>query len=239
MKPIKYKCDFCGEDIIRRPGPKLHFCDIRCKSEYQRTFKPVSKEWLFDHYINKGMDTTQIAYMVNRDPKSVWNWLKDFDIPTRPRGGKTSPGSFKKGNISPTTGTHRPEYIKEILREVRKQNPTLPHLIGKPHYLKGKRGSETPNWKGGCTPERQKIYGSLKWKKRVVEVWSRDNATCQKCGMHKGTNRDVKFDIHHIKPFYSKESRTDINNLILLCSPCHYWVHSNANTEKEFIHDDT
>lgn len=31
--------------------------------------------------------------------------------------------------------------------------------------------------------------------------------------------------------------RTSIENLILLCEPCHYWVHSKANSKKEFIDD--
>jgi len=33
------------------------------------------------------------------------------------------------------------------------------------------------------------------------------------------------------------ETRCDINNLVLLCESCHYWVHSSANTNKEFIHE--
>lgn len=41
--------------------------------------------------------------------------------------------------------------------------------------------------------------------------------------------------IHHIIPIENKEYRTDIKNLILLCSKCHGFVHSKKNTDKEFL----
>src|SRR6266545_6271825 len=101
MSTINCTCHHCGNALVRKSAPsiksKLHFCDKTCKGEYQRTFKPVSEKWLREHYTDKKLDTTQIAHIVKRDPKSVWNWLKDFGIPTRPRGGYTCPNCFKKG----------------------------------------------------------------------------------------------------------------------------------------------
>lgn len=29
--------------------------------------------------------------------------------------------------------------------------------------------------------------------------------------------------------------RLNLDNLVLLCAPCHYWVHSKANKRKEFL----
>lgn len=84
-------CAFCSSPVVRRQqaqsaNVKLHFCNLSCKASYQRLAKPVGKEWLIEHYVNRGMDCVQIGRIVNRDPKSVWNWMRDFGIPTRPRG---------------------------------------------------------------------------------------------------------------------------------------------------------
>jgi hypothetical protein len=207
-----------------------------CKSAYQRLARPVTKEWLEDHYLSKNLDCTQIGRLVNRDPKSVWNWLKDFGIPTRARG-YAAPNGFKKGHVSPTAGQHRPESVKEALRRARKASPTLPHLNGSIHYLKGKRGAETPNWKGGCTPERQGFYSSREWKDAVIVVWQRDNAICCRCSLDSRILRreHIQFAIHHIESFTVKEKRADPSNLVLLCRQCHLWVHSKVNVRKEFL----
>lgn len=240
MSTFPCKCYSCGKPLVRKRQTrdvKLHFCDNVCKAEYQRTFKPVTKEWLVEHYIDKRMDTTQIAHIVNRDPKSVWNWLKDFGIPTRPRGGFTSPNCFKKGDPNPFKGKHHTEEVKQRLREIAIADGRVPFDPKIGSYMKGKRGSDTPSWKGGCTPERQAVYSSPEWKQAVIKVWKRDNATCQNCQKHKGQNRNLPFDIHHIKSFSIKECRINPENLVLLCEPCHYWVHSKRNSRKEFIND--
>ena len=236
MKPIKCKCHFCEADIVRIPGPKLHFCDTKCKGEYQRTLKPVTKEWLIEHYINKGMDTTQIAHMVKRDPKSVWNWLKDFDIPTRPRGGYTSPGCFQKGQSNPFQGKHHTEETKKKMSRIAIETGRVPYDPRVGSYMKGRKGKNTPNWKGGITPDRQAVYSSEPWVEAVKGVWARDNAICQRCGKHHNeTKYRGTFHIHHVVSFEVKELRTSVDNLILLCAKCHRWVHGKKNTNKEFI----
>jgi len=239
---IHANCSFCGAPVVRKKQSalaniKLHFCNIGCKAQYQKLAKPVDREWLEDHYIRQGLDCAQIGRMVNRDTKSVWNWLKDFGIPTRPRGGMIALRAWQKCHSPAHTGHHHSEAVKQKLREARKVHPNLPHLEGGVHYLKGKRGAETPNWKGGCTPERQAFYSSLEWKALVIAVWHRDNAICQRCRLdHRIINcENVKFAIHHIESFADKEKRADLDNLVLLCRQCHLWVHSRANINKELI----
>lgn len=236
MKPIRCKCFFCGADLIRRQGPKHHFCNIKCKADYQRTLKPVSKEWLFDHYINKKMDCTQIAHIVNRDPKSVWNWLKDFGISTRPRGGFTCPNCFKKGETSAFKGYTHSEDCKQRLSEIARAEGRVPFDPQIGSYMKGRKGKDTPNWKGGLTPERQALYSSKDWSAVVKKIWSRDKAICQMCGKNHNTvdNRGT-FHIHHIVSFDVKELRLNVDNLILLCRECHLWVHSKKNINKVFL----
>lgn len=228
-----YKCAFCGKDVARRPQSvevKLHFCNMGCKANYQKLAKPVTKEWLYEHYINMGLDTTQIGEIVHRDPKSVWNWLKDFGIPTRARGTTDNgphgrPAGFK---LSPET--------REKIRQAALRDGRRPWKAENGPPMRGKHGAETPNWKGGITPERQAFYTSQEWKEAIKSVWKRDNATCQRCGKHHNeTPNRGTFHIHHIVSFKNKELRSDIDNLVLLCNDCHHWVHSNANADKLFI----
>lgn len=98
-----------------------------------------------------------------------------------------------------------------------------------------KRGEMNPRWLGGVTPERQAFYTSDEWKKACSTVWKRDNATCQRCKIHKSDSPDMPFHIHHIVSFSDKELRAEASNLILLCESCHLFVHSNKNISRELL----
>ena len=108
-------------------------------------------------------------------------------------------------------------------------------LRGEANGMHGRTGDKNPRWKGGISPERQSLYSSSLWAEIIIKVWDRDDSKCQKCG-HEETETQ-KLHIHHIAPFTVKELRTDLDNLILLCSTCHGWVHSKNNTAKEYIND--
>jgi len=58
-------------------------------------------------------------------------------------------------------------------------------------------GEKHHNWKGGITPEFNKIRGSLKYKSWEHSVKSRDNYTC----FFSGENRKSKLTVHHIANF--------------------------------------
>jgi hypothetical protein len=94
----------------------------------------------------------------------------------------------------------------------------------------GRSKENNPNWRGGITPERQAFYSSLEWSDACKIVWDRDKGICQRC-----QNKKQKMHIHHIFPFSVVELRTDPENLVLLCSECHGFVHSKKNINLEFI----
>ena len=95
-------------------------------------------------------------------------------------------------------------------------------------------GENNWNWRGGKSPDRQEIYSSNEWKKLIVAVYARDNATCRLCGSRK--DNKIKMHIHHIFSFtHFPELRMDCENLVLLCKKCHNFVHSLKNVEKKFI----
>lgn len=104
---------------------------------------------------------------------------------------------------------------------------------GENNPMWGKTKESNPNYKGGVTPERQSFYISSEWKRVRRLIWKRDKAVCQRCGQQKIDN--ASFHIHHIKSFAHQELRCDINNLILLCKPCHQWVHSKRNTNNDYL----
>ena len=73
------------------------------------------------------------------------------------------------------------------------------------------------NWKGGITPEQNRIRhcGEYKaWRKKVFE---RDRYTCQKCGVRGGRLR-----AHHKKAFSKYPAlRFAVSNGITYCESCH------------------
>lgn len=234
----QYLCAFCNTPIIRNIGvSQIHFCGIQCKSQWQRLRKPVTKEWLEHQYLTLGRDCTQIAHEVKRDSKSVWNWLKDFDIPTRPRGGATSPGCFSKNHQKGFKGMKHTTEFRKRMSDLAKKTGRVPYKPSVGSYMKGRRGADTPNWKGGATPDRQAFYTSDEWKECVKSVWQRDNAVCRRCGLDNRTilRGTIQFHLHHVDSFSIKERRADPSNVLLLCMPCHKWVHSKKNTRRLFL----
>jgi len=234
---VKSNCALCGCEIVRNGSKPGRFCclDHRWTWERQQPL-PVTKEWLIQKYIAERLDCTQISKLVSRDPSTVHWWLQRYEIPTRPRGYGKPSNMFQKGT-KVCAGRRQSEAARQKISESRRGKPVV-YKSGR-HYLKGKRGADTNNWKGGVTPERQSFYATEEWKQAVKAVWKRDNAICQRCGLDHRTipvkNRGI-FDIHHIETFANKARRCELDNLVLLCEKCHLFVHSRENVNKEFLH---
>jgi hypothetical protein len=83
------------------------------------------------------------------------------------------------------------------------------------------RGENHPNWKGGITPLRKKLYFSLEYKLWRKAVFERDNYTCIWCGI-KGSEKGGYLQVDHIKPWaLFPELRFAIDNGRTLCRDCH------------------
>ncbi len=255
---IKSNCKKCGKEITKRGSKSAVFCSLNCKSEWQMTQKPVSKEWLYEKYIIEGMGTYQISKIVNRNPKRIWEWLKGYGIAIRERDWDVTP---TEGILYQNESWLRNEYLtnKRSAPEIASQFGVtfatiffylnkfnipvrsisearkIKHwgISGKDNPMFGRTGKSNPRWNGGATPERQSFYASIEWADTVKAIWKRDKGTCQKCGLKKDNN--TQFHIHHIVSFKVTELRTNHENLILLCKPCHNFVHSLANVDKVFI----
>lgn len=243
-KQIELSCDECGAIFCRKPTTQLrrsvkHFCSNDCKAKFQKRAKPVDRDWLYEKYIVEGLDCVAIGKMVNRDPKSVWNWLVDFGIPTRPRGSyfASQPwfSFWMHAGDSPMKGRKLSAETRKIMSDIAKAKGRVPFDPAVGSYMKGRKGADVPSWRGGVTPERQAFYSSQEWKAVVPMVWARDRKTCQHCGRVHGREDRGKFDIHHIVSFECRELRAELSNLVFLCEACHYWVHSNNNVDHLFI----
>lgn len=133
---------------------------------------------------------------------------------------KISENNKKNGNIPPSRkGKKHTEEAKQKLSKSLKgriawnKNKKCPQLSGEKCHL----------WKGGITPENQKIRGSLEYKLWSDSVWNRDNNCCQKCG----ENRISKLTAHHILNFSKYiELRFAIDNGITFCRECHKEFHN-------------
>jgi len=87
----------------------------------------------------------------------------------------------------------------------------------------------------------QKLRRSARYKKWRLNVFRRDNFTCQRCGVVGGY-----LNAHHIKSFYRyKKLRFLLSNGITLCKNCHNKFHAiygissfSAKDLKEFLNNE-
>ena len=191
----------------------------------------LDKAWLYQKYVVEGLSTYQIGKIVNRNPKNIYHKLKDFGIKTRTRAETLLKNSWwNLGLPSARKGKKLSEDVKKKLSKAR-TGKKYPNLQGKKNGMYGRSGNLNPNWKGGVTPERQKLYSSGLWKEIIKTVFRRDGFTCQRCKNKKG-----KLHAHHIKSWADyPDNRFDLDNLITICKECHGWIHSKNNTNKDFL----
>lgn len=90
-----------------------------------------------------------------------------------------------------------------------------------------KKGEKNPCWKGGITPETNKIRNSVDYRLWREAVFARDGWICQKCDIRSGMGKEVVLNAHHILNFADyPDIRFAIDNGITFCKDCHYEFHS-------------
>lgn len=190
-------------------------------------------------YIDEHLGCPEIARRYKRDAKTVFWWLRQAGIPTRPRGSDVRQ-QFKKGERSAFAGRRHPRESLKKIKAATIARGGVPYLRNGKHWLKGAPPEANPRWLGGVTPERQEFYRSPEWKAACCAVWQRADARCERCGRDhrlRDRKRERPFHVHHIVSFAVRELRAEASNLALLCEPCHMWVHSKNNVDRQFLGD--
>jgi 5-methylcytosine-specific restriction endonuclease McrA len=231
-------CLICSKEFPVRRGNPGKYCSRKCNGHATRANAPrADGEWLREQYIEKKLTCKAIGLLVGKDAKTILTWLRHYGIPTRPRGHDISHIAYwLRGEPSPLLGKKMPDSQRQKLREHSIRTGRVPFDPSVGSYMKGRKGAETPNWRGGVSPERQSFYATDEWKAVALFVRNRDDFRCQRCQYRHGKGIKRRgLDIHHIVSFMVRELRAEPTNLILLCEPCHYWVHSSENVNRDFI----
>lgn len=83
-------------------------------------------------------------------------------------------------------------------------------------------GANSHWWKGGITPEHERLRKTKEYRLWRTAVFMRDNYTCQNCGDRSKKSHRVTIHADHIKPFSRfPELRFAIDNGRTLCVECH------------------
>lgn len=149
-------------------------------------------------------------------------WLEENYV----RQSRTIDAIAKECGVVASSVAH---YLRRFGIPIREQKESL-RLSG------AVKGRKNPAWKGGTTPERQRLYKTPEWRQLVLAVWTRDGFKCQRCGVPSAGGRRTNLHAHHIGTWAEyPELRTDMKNLVTLCKDCHLWVHSNQNRYRRFL----
>ena len=123
---------------------------------------------------------------------------------------------------------HSKEYKKNMSNILKGKPKSKEHAL---NISKAKRGANSNLWKGGRSSLQQILRHSFQYRQWRSDVYTRDDYTCQECGIKGGTlNADhVKsfasiLDEYNIKTLEEAlfcEELWNINNGRTLCVPCH------------------
>lgn len=150
------------------------------------------------------------------------------DSRNHPLFGKKHSEETKKAISISHLGMHHTENSKRLISnallgvpksEEHKKNISRNHA--KP--MLGRLGPESAHWKGGITPEQERIRHSpemIIWRNKVFE---RDKYICQYCRYAGGHI----IRAHHIFPFATYPTlRFEFDNGVTLCERCHILAHT-------------
>lgn len=222
-------CRVCG---IEMPRPRLVYCSLKCKAEWQRRAKPVTRDELHLMYTIQGLSTYDIGKIYNRDSTRVHDWLRDFNIPTRRRGENLKKGqavhNYGVNNcINSFAGKHHTTETRQNLSAQATGRPN-PKIQGEKNGMAKRKGSLSPLWRGGHTPHRLKVYATYQWR-RIDRLVRKRDVVCQRCG-----GSESALAVHHTKGFDGTVN-VDTSDLVLLCKSCHDWVHSRKNLQHTYL----
>ena len=119
----------------------------------------------------------------------------------------------REDNLFSVSTAHIKQYASELGIDISRQTNLLTNAVS----------TRLQKEFGGQEPKRQRtLTNSIK-----IEVFKRDNYTCQECG----AGREAKLHVHHIIPF-SRGGSDEMSNLITLCESCNEAIGNRVYTMK-------
>ena len=158
-------------------------------------------------------------------------------LETRLKTSESIKEKYINGYISPLKGKKRSEETRKKMSDSRRGK--IPWNKGMGGFLGGEKHY---NWKGGITPLVLQIRHSFQSRQWRSDVFTRDNFTCQMCGV-----KGVGLHADHIKSFskiflenkitsleqaFVCEEFWNINNGRTLCAKCHRLTDNYGNKSK-------
>lgn len=202
-------CIVCGKEFKVLPYRKgtAKFCSVDCKTEYRKGRK-------------------QSIETIRKKIKSMTG-LKRHPLT---KEVKEKIGNSLKGRIIPE------EVRVKIGIKSKKTWDTMSKEKKKERNAKisiSKMRNKNPNWKGGITPIRTKIWTSIKYKLWRLSIFERDNFTCQMLGCGE---KGGKLEAHHIRTWKKfPKLRFRIDNGITLCKRCHQRIKNREEKYEELF----
>ena len=99
-------------------------------------------------------------------------------------------------------------------------------------------GKNNPSWIDGRSYDKR-CHRGHNWEEQRIEVYKRDNYTCQKCSVKCVSRRDATpksfhqiIQCHHIV-FWRETQDNSLSNLVTMCVTCHAKVHQKNTDEHE------
>ncbi len=137
----------------------------------------------------------------------------------RPRSYFSPACSLRVNRVSGGGKGRKHTAATRVLLSERAKRPK-PWLRGDANGMSGRTGPLNPNWRGGSSPERQRLYAGSAWRQLRREVRRRDGLRCRRCDARSSLH------MHHVKPWATYPAlRFDPANVILLCRDCHHAEH--------------
>jgi len=170
------------------------------------------EDWLQHKYIEENKTQAEIANICNVSTQTINNWTTKFGL---------SKDSWNNGESNPVHGGHD-EKTKEKISQSKEGHTHSKETREKISI--SQMGEKNHRW----NPDSTGYYGQ-NWHNIREQIIERDEV-CQICD-HDGS--DNRMDVHHIEPLHTFNSPNEANkldNLVLLCWPCHKEVeYGNQN----------
>lgn len=229
--PLIKHCEICNSEFTVNNGAEFRntTCSKVCGNKKAVKNRSGNNHWNF------GNPRNIKSFLGKSHSKETKEKIRKAKIGT-PAWNKGLKNVFSKEAIKKMSLAHKGKHFSSNTEFKKGQTPWNKGL--KLPQLSGKNNS---SWKGGITPERNKIRSSVEYKLWVDSVYAKDNFTCIKCG----ENRIRKLTAHHIKNFAQyEELRLAIDNGVTFCRDCHKQFHkiykkkdNNLKQVQEFLNN--